>query len=519
LSEAGRLYRIAASGAEPSFAANALRTLGVTVEPASDAPPLPVAGPLIVAANHPTGALDGLVVGELVRRVRPDVRVLANYLLARIPELHDSCFFVDPFGGPAAAGRSRAGLRRARRWLDGGGALVAFPAGEVATDRESPWQATIGRLALTTRAPIVPVMLDGRNSRLFYAAGRLHPRLRTLLLARELLNQRNSKRRVFVGRAIDPPGPGAHVTAPAIVARARAAMEQLGIEPPVAAAALYADVAALPACARLHASGPLEVYCASADALPNVLREIGRLREITFRGAGEGTGRATDLDRFDDHYDHLFAWNQARREIVGAYRVGATDRILAAHGVAGLYTRTLFRYDRRLLDRMGPAFELGRSFVRPEYQRSYNALFLLWKGIGRLLAERPQYRVLFGAVSISSRYRDISQQLLRGFLAQNHLDGDLAPLVVPINPVRSPARGAAALADVAELDTLITRLEGSQGIPVLLRQYLKLQATLLGFNVDPDFGDALDALMMVHVDRIPRAMRARFLGELDRRAA
>jgi putative hemolysin len=246
-----------------------------------------------------------------------------------------------------------------------------------------------------------------------------------------------------------------------------------------------------------------------------VLREIGRLREITFRAAGEGTGRALDLDDFDRHYDHLFVWNRARAEIVGAYRVGATDRIVATHGTAGLYTTTLFRYDERMLERLGPALELGRSFVRAEYQKSYSALLLLWKGIGRLVARSPRYRVLFGPVSISSRYQEASQQFLRRFLEQEHGNQALASLVHAVNPPRPiapPSRDSAVAADVDELDALIARIEGRQGIPVLLRQYLRLDATLLGFNIDPAFGDALDALMMVDLTKLPVETLQRYIG-------
>src|SRR6185503_16515013 len=382
--------------------------------------------------------------------------VLANRLLARIPELRQSCFFVDPFGGPDAAARSRAGLRAAHLWLREGGALVMFPSGEVASDREGEWHDALGRLALATRARVLPVLLEGRNSALFYAAGRVHPLLRTALLGRELLNKRGTKVRMFVGWPLDAADLAAARTPRAATALVRQAVDRLRIAPPIDASRLTRDVDALPAEARLLATGDLAVYCASSAQLPNVLREIGRLREVTFGAVGEGTGHAIDLDRFDEHYEHLFVWNRRAREIVGAYRVGRTDQILRTHGLDGLYTTTLFRYDERLLDRMGPALELGRSFVRAEYQRSYGALLLLWKGIGRLLASAPEYRVLYGPVSISSRYQDMSQRLLRAFLAQNHLDRDLEALVEAVNPPpAAPPRGAPAVTDVGELDTLI----------------------------------------------------------------
>jgi putative hemolysin len=517
LSELRRLYSSTIEAPGTTFEARALHALHITV----DAPHagIPATGPLIIAANHPTGAMDGLILAETVRRQRSDVKILANRLLARIPELSESCFFVDPFGGPDAAARSRAGLRSAHLWLRSGGALVMFPSGEVAgSEGEGAWNEALGRLALATQARVLPAFLEARNSRLFYAAGRIHHRFRTALLGRELLNKRDTTVRLFLGHSIEPTQVSGTRTAAAATAFVRAAVDDLSPGRPIDARLLEPDVAALPAEARLLSSGQFAVYCAAAANLPNVLREIGRLRELTFRAVGEGTGRPLDLDRFDEHYEHLFVWNHESREIVGAYRVGRTDRIVKTHGIEGLYTRTLFRYDERLLDRMGPAFELGRAFVRAEYQRSFSALLLLWKGIGRLLAGAPEYQSLFGPVSISNRYQDGSQRLLRAFLAQNHLDRQFDGLVSAVNPptgMTAPPRGTAPVADIGELDTLIKRLEGTQGIPVLLRQYLRLNATLLGFNVDPAFGDALDALMMVDVRRIPVLLRLRYLGQTD----
>jgi len=208
-------------------------------------------------------------------------------------------------------------------------------------------------------------------------------------------------------------------------------------------------------------------------------------------------------------------WQRERREIVGAYRIGPTDRILAAHGVDGLYTATLFRYDARVLERLTPSLELGRSFVRREYQRSYTGLLLLWKGLGRFVARAPRYRTLFGPVSISSRYRDTSQQLLRTFLAQRHGAWRATEPVEGMNPpsaLAPPARDAAAPTTVEDLDAAIRRLEGGTGMPVLLRQYLRLNARLLGFTVDPAFGDALDALMMVDLTEVDRDLLDRYLG-------
>jgi putative hemolysin len=283
---------------------------------------------------------------------------------------------------------------------------------------------------------------------------------------------------------------------------------------------LAREIASLPPDRRLLASGSYDVLVFQGDALPSVLREIARLREVAFRQAGEGTGRALDRDRFDDLYLHLFVWNRERGEIVGAYRMGPTDLLLPRLGERGLYTATLFRFRGRLLAQIDPALELGRSFVRPEYQRSHSALTLLWRGIGEYVVRNPRYRRLFGPVSISNEYRSLSRQLLMAFLRVACGPSDLSGLVRPRHPARlAPPRALDArflgtvVRDLDEVDGLIRDIESDRkGMPVLLRQYLRLNARLLGFNVDPDFGDVLDGLLLVDLTRVARPILHRFMG-------
>ncbi len=476
------------------------RALGLTIQIGdADLDRIPASGPLVVVANHPRGAIDGLALSLAIRRIRPDVHILANRLLARIPELRDICFFVDPFGGRDAARNSVAGLRGARRWLEQGRALIAFPSGEVAHRRladgmygESSWQITAARLARTTGATLLPAFIGGRNSWAFYAAGRIHPRLRTALLPRELLKSRGAAVEVRLGA---PLAADICCSPESATDALFSAVEGLRVRP--AAAAIEAEIQTLTPAERLLDEEDFQVFCVSAEAIPNALQEIGRLRAETYRDAGEGTGAPVDLDAFDRDYLHLFVWDRRHQLIVGAYRLGQTDRLAADGRVEALYTRTLFRYDNRLLERFGPALELGRSFVRKEYQRSYSALLLLWKGIGRFVARHPQYRVLFGPVSVSPRYSDRSRQLLVAFLEQHHRDVTLASLVEAVNPPAHPSE-----CDVCERPEL----------PVLLRQYLKLNARLIGFNVDHHFGGALDALMMVDLCVVHRPILNRYLG-------
>lgn len=489
------VYRKAQQLGDGPFDLRVLQALNVTIgAPRSEVERIPTSGPLLIVANHPRGAIDGLALSTLTRRVRPDVRVLANGMLSAIPELADLCFFVDPFDGPEAAARSLAGLRAAHLWLRRGGALVVFPSGEVAhrpapdgSYAESPWLPTTARLAATTGATVVPAFIEGRNSRWFYAAGRLHRRLRTALLPRELMNARGSTVGVRLGSAIGSTGTGSMFDA----------VEALRNRPPAAEPSIASEIDALPPQCCLLSDGVFQVFCARSKAIPGVLQEIGRLRADTYHDAGEGTGATVDLDAFDEEYLHLFVWDRSQRLVVGAYRLGETDRIAARLGVEGLYTRTLFRYDSRLLDHLPPALELGRSFVRKEYQRSYSALLLLWKGIGRYVALYPRYRVLFGPVSISARYTDQGRQLLMTFLAQNHRHDDLAALVEGLNPPPP----APALAGAPDPD-----------VPVLLRQYLKLNAKVMGFSVDPGFGGVLDALMLVDLASVDPSILGRYMG-------
>ena len=541
--------RVVARRAEGPFCERAIRALDVNLETApEDVSLIPAKGPLVVVANHPFGGLDGLALTALLQRVRPDVKVLANQLLRIVPELGEIMLFVDAFGGPAGVRCNLATMRRALQWVRDGGALVVFPAGEVSSLEprtgevaDPPWSPAVARLIRTTGATVLPAFFAGRNSLLFQMAGLIHPRLRTALLPRELLRQRGGQVRVAIGRPISPKKMAefesdeelasflrlrTHVLAGRIGRRSvpgrqsSAPRRSEPISPAAPPEALESAVANLPRENRLALAGPLEVWFGDASQAGPVLTEIGRLREITFRGVGEGSGKALDLDRFDADYLHLFVWNSADREVVGAYRLGLTDRLLERRGKGGLYTSTLFELNDRLLEQIGPAIELGRSFVRPEYQREFAPLMLLWKGIGLFVARHPRYRRLFGPVSISNEYQSLTREILIAFLRRNALSAELAKWVRPRNPPKLGGRregmsklAAVAVKTVEAVDELVGEIESElRGMPVLLRQYLKLNAKLLGFNVDPDFGNVLDGLMLVDLLEVSPAILARYMG-------
>ncbi len=514
---------------------------------------IPENGPAVVTSNHPFGLLDGAVLGALLTRVRPDVKVLTNFLLSGIPELHEYCIFVDPFGSADSISRNRRGVRQALAWLAGGGMLAMFPSGEVSHFRfrdmsiaDPEWNSLAARLVRMTGAVAIPVFLPGKNSAAFQALGVIHPQLRTASLLNEFLQQTDRKVEVRVGSKITAETlrhAGTHREAASYLRWRTYILSQRGTQPlkriPAVLGAMLprkapeAVAQAVPQGALkrnlehlspehcLYQNREFAVYVAKAREVPDVMQEVGRLREVTFRAVGEGTGRSTDLDRFDHYYSHVLLWSRVNSELVGAYRIGPTPEILPQMGLPGLYTSTLFRYDAKLFDQLGPALELGRSFVRPEYQRQYAPLLTLWKGIGRYLAQYPEFAVLFGAVSISNRYCPWSRELIFRFFQERERNDGVSRLVTPRAPfkprwVRQSEHHAphSKIHDLDQLTDPIADVEADgKGVPILLKHYAKLGGRMLGFNVDKDFSDVLDGLVLVDLRQTDRTALQRYLGE------
>jgi putative hemolysin len=552
LKQAHDLYQRARSRGEGFVLENLLREMNVHPQVgAADLERVPGKGPVVVVANHPYGMLDGAVLAVVLARVRPDVKVMTNFLLEGVPELKQCCVFVDPIHITKSQERNRRALKQAVEWLQGGGMLAIFPAGEVSHWQvpqgaivDPRWNDTAARLLRKTGAAALPVYFCGQNSLGFQCMGMLHPRLRLALLLQEFLQQQGSDVALRVGSAIPAnaiTGIGddrvateylrwrTYLLAERGKARARLPIalrsvfppkEEQAITPALPRELIVRDLRALPTQQCLVENSEFAVYAAQASEIPHLLREVGRLREFTFRAAGEGTGKHSDLDRFDRYYWHLLLWNKSKAELVGAYRVGNTSQIVAQRGVNGLYTSTLFRYDARLFDHMGPALELGRSFVRPEYQRQYAPLLLLWKAIARFVAMRPNIPVLFGAVSISNAYNHASRELIYSFFEARKQGDALAGLVTPRRAFR-PGRlrkwdcraVCKVLRDLDELSEPIADVEvDGKGLPILLKQYAKVGGKLLGFNVDRKFSDVLDGLVVVDLRETQPAVLERYMG-------
>ena len=493
---------------------------------------IPKKGPVVAVANHPFGIIEGAALAYLLPKIRPDVKIMANFLLGQFPELERQIIAVDPFGGPNSRKANLKGMRASLEWLEAGGMLVVFPAGEVShlqvefprlAFQDSAWNESIARLLRHTDAAALPLFVDGRNSMLFHLAGLVHPKLRTALLPHELLNKQSTAIELRCGAPISPARIREFSSDEKLTQHLRWRTYLLGKRDRIKPAKIVAGkkiASAIPVSALLREvqgaplveAGEYQIFATRGYEMPAMMREIGRLREETFRKAGEGTGKELDLDRFDRYYHHLFLWNKEKQELVGAYRLGLVDEILAHHGVKGLYTHTLFAFERSLLDRLGPAVELGRSFIRPEYQRSFQPLLMLWKGIGRFVLENSPAHVLFGPVSVSAEYTRISRELMASVLSQQSGNAELSKLVRPRKPLKSRLAISPGC-DIEELGDLIADLEPDRkSIPVLLRQYLKLGGQLISFNVDPKFNHCLDGLIVVDLKKTDVKLLERYMG-------
>ncbi len=532
-------------GAE--FALAALRELGVTFDiTQSEYEKVPINGPVVVTANHPFGGIDGLAAIAAIATRRPDLKVIATTALASIPAIRELIIAVDNFSLPERRAANVTAARQALRHVWNGGALLIFPAGEVASldlsqgcIADPVWKRSAITLIRASKAPVMPLYVHGSNGLGFQLAGLLHPALRTALLPREVTNKRGSRLDLRFGDPVPPakikaiddsaklekflrirlyalaaPRPGVRNER----TKRLSAEAAEPISTPHPAYSLEREIADLPTSSLLTEVGSLRVYSAQAVEIPNVLHEIGRLRETTFRAVGEGTGAALDLDVYDQRYEHLFAWDTKTQNLVGAYRLAKIDQLRRLYGRQAFYLTTLFEFREPFFVMLGPALELGRSFIRTEYQRSFAPLLALWRGIGEYVGRNPRYTKLIGPVSVSADYDRASHAMLVRYLKWHHFNPVMASLIKPRVPFRAThilANLNRELKGVDGLDMLSDLLPESdtkRQVPVLLRQYLKLGGEVVGFNIDPDFGHCLDCLTVVDLRRTPDSVLSKYMS-------
>ncbi len=531
------------------FAYELLHNLAIRCHvPRGDLERIPPSGATLVVANHPFGLLEGLLLISMLESVRADFRIVANGLLSGFPLLRERVIFVNPFEERSVQ-ENRKSLRESLAWLSQGGLLVMFPAGEVSHlnwDERSvidpKWNTAAARFARKISCPTLPLFFNGANSRRFQMVGTIHPRLRTLNLLNELLNKQGQEIKVRIGTPVSASVLRSfeHAESATAYLRVRTYLLQsrtiaLGstfrplsgprckpVAQPAPRALLKSELAELPAERLLARNNEFSVYLASANEIPNTLQEVGRCREVSYREVGEGTGRPIDTDQFDSYYRHIILWHPADARVAGAYRVAATPDVLKEHGVSGLYSSTLFHYDLSFFEQIGPALELGPSFICRDYQKRYSPLLLLWKGILRYVAQRPECAVLFGAVSVSSDYQLLSRTLIVDFL-NGHITNDVSRNIRPRQPFSGSSRAPKSLKQlgrllptVDELSATIQDLEADgKGLPILIKQYLKIGGQLLGFNVDRQFSNSLDVLVMANLRTASGPMLDRCMGRLD----
>jgi len=569
LSKLNKIYTKVYHADASIFLNNLLKELKVTYDiPNEDLKRLPKSGPYITISNHPLGGLDGILLMKILLEQNPDYKVIGNFLLQEIVPLKPVIMPVNPFEDKKDVKSSVAGLKETLRHLNDGKPLGIFPAGEVSTIvRENimvdkPWEPVAMKIIQKANVPVVPIYFHTKNSKLFYWLAKISPILRTLKLPSELLTQKNKVVKIRIGKPISVAEQQEHQNSleeytdflrkkTYILSNAFEEIERKlpGVKtlekltktpepkPKQIVTAInhdnvLAEIDTLRENAaeyRLLQSKNYEVFFTPAALIPNILHEIGRLREITFREIGEGTNESIDLDSFDQYYFHMFLWDDEAKCIVGAYRMGLGSQIYKKHGIDGFYLQELFKFEPELHKMMSESIEMGRAFIVSEYQQKPMPLFLLWKGIVHTTLRHPEHKFLIGGVSISNQFTDFSKSLMIEFMKSHYYDPYIAQFVRPKMEYKVKLKDEdkdfvfnATEADLNKFDKIIDEIEpGELRLPVLIKKYIKQNARVIAFNVDPLFNNSVDGLMYIRIADLPEStvkpVMEEFQAELERR--
>jgi len=528
--------------------------------PEEDLKRIPKEGAFITVSNHPLGGIDGVLLLKLLIEKRTDYKIIGNFLLHRIEPLQPYIMPVNPFENRKDAKSSVAGIKNSLLHLQEGKPLGIFPAGEVSTYKDGklkvdkPWEESAVRLIKKAAVPVIPIYFHAKNSYFFYFLSKISDTLRTAKLPSEVISQNGKVIRVRIGKpiSVEDQKEFTEIHAFSEFIRKKTYMlanpfekshklissQNIKIKKPAKKIAsqknqdlFIKEVNDLREKeGRLLESKNYEVFFANAKDIPNLLHEIGRLREITFRDVGEGTNNAIDLDKYDKYYYHLFLWDREANCLAGAYRMGLGSEIFKKYGINGFYVQTLFRIEPELYQMMENTIEMGRAFIIKEYQQKPMPLFLLWKGIVHVTLRYPEHKYLLGGVSISNQFSDFSKSLMIEFMKSHYYDPYIAQYIQPKKEYKVKLKDAdkdfvfdATKADMQKFDKIIDEIEpGALRIPVLIKKYVKQNARLVAFNVDPKFNNAVDGLMYIKVADIPEStvkpVMEEFQAELERKA-
>jgi len=527
--------------------------------PEEDLKRLPKDGAYITISNHPLGGIDGILLLKLMLEREPNFKIIANFLLHRIEPMKKYIMPVNPFENHKDAKSSVIGIKETLRHLSDGKPLGMFPAGEVSTYRDGKlvvdkaWEEGAIKVIRKAQVPVVPIYFHAKNSRLFYMLSKINDTLRTAKLPSELLTQKDRIIKVRIGKPISIAEQNEHITIDdyseflrkktymlansfneesklLTVPNLKSHKSPKKIVTPANQEKMVAEVEKLRTTdCRFFQSKNYEVFFTEANNIPNILHEIGRLREITFREVGEGTNESIDLDQYDKYYHHMFLWDEDAKQVAGAYRMGLGSEIFPKYGMEGFYLNDLFRFESELHDMMKQSIEMGRAFIVKEYQQKPMPLFLLWRGIIHTTLRYPEHKFLLGGVSISNQFTDFSKSLMIEFMKSNYYDPYIAQYVHPKKEFKVKLKDAdkdfifdEAEADLNKFDKIIDELEpGNLRLPVLIKKYIKQNARLVAFNVDPLFNNAIDGLMYIRIADIPEStmkpVMEEFQAELERK--
>lgn len=523
---------------------------------------IPAEGPFVIVSNHPLGALDGILMMHIIGKIRLDFKVMGNFLLHRIKPIEPMVIAVNPFEGRKEAYNSSSGMRAAFKHVKEGGCLGIFPSGEVSakdeegniSDRE--WQESAIKLIKKLEVPVIPMYFRAKNSPFFYRMAKLHPNLQTALLPSEMVRPRTKPIQIRIGKPVLAKHQNefedigsfteflrkkTYSLSTYYTQKKSSLMDTLKIpttiainttskkpKPIVAETApelIQGEINSLRKMedALIFKNNNYECYFSKANDIPNILREIGRLRETTYREIGEGTNQEIDLDRYDVHYHHLFLWDNETNCIVGAYRMALGKEVYEQFGIDGFYINELFHFDSEIHPFFKRCIEMGRAFVIPSYQQKPMPLFLLWRGIVHITLRNPEQKYIIGSVSISNQFSDFSKSLMIEFMKSHYYDPYVAQYVRAKNEFKIKLKDEdkefffdEAEADLNKFDKLIDEIEPNVlRLPVLIKKYIKQNARVIGFNVDPKFNDAIDGLMYIRISDLPENTVKPVLEELQ----
>lgn len=527
--------------------------------PKEDLARIPKEGAFITVSNHPLGGIDGILLLKLLLIKRPDYKIIANFLLHRIIPLKEFVMPVNPFEDHKDAKSSIAGIKNALRHLSQGYPLGIFPAGEVSSFKDGklavdkPWEEGAIKIIKKANVPVIPIYFHAKNSKLFYFLSGMSDTLRTAKLPSELLTQKNRVIKVRIGKPIHVKeqndfknleefhqylrkktymlaNPFENKTSYINANNFKISKSVEKVIEPVDTQLMIDELKEMDQNGSLLFTSKIyRIYLGDSKDMPHMLREIGRLRELTFREVGEGTNKSLDLDKYDKFYKHLFLWDDTNKQLVGAYRMGIGQEIFENYGINGFYVNELFKIEPELFDMMKSTIEMGRAFIIKSYQQRPMPLFLLWKGIVHVTLRYPQHKYLMGGVSISNKFSNFSKSLMIEFMKSHYYDPFIAQYVHPKKEYKVKLNVAdkdfvfdTTQADMNKFDKIIDEIEpGDLRLPVLMKKYVKQNARLIAFNVDPKFNNAVDGLMYIRIADLPegtvKPVMEEFQAELEKK--